>query len=122
MKQELAKFQIGDLLPIGITILVLGIALAYGLQVMGDIKDESGIADCANYPPAPGYTTHVASTGLCTNGSASLTPVSPAYNATSKGIEGVAKIPDRLPMIVTVILAAVIIGIVVVYLAGRAMR
>ena len=84
-----AKFQIGDLLPIGITILVLGIALAYGLQVMGDIQGD-------------------------------MTASSVEANATGKAIEAVAKIPDRLPLIVTVILAAVIIGIVVVYLAGRA--
>ena len=121
MKQELAKFQIGDLLPIGITILVLGIALAYGLQVMGEIKTDSATTDCANYPPASGFTTSTAA-GLCSNGTATMAPVSPQYNATSSSITAVAKIPDRLPMIVTVILAAVIIGIVVVYLAGRAMR
>jgi len=34
------QFQIGDLLPIGMTIVVLGIALAYGLQVMGDVKSD----------------------------------------------------------------------------------
>ena len=120
MKQEIAKFRIGDLLPIGITILVLGIALAYGLQVMGDVRDDAGMADCANYPPASGFTSYDAVNAACTNGTTTMTPISPAYNATNKGIEGVAKIPDRLPLIVTVILAAVIIGIIVTYLAGRA--
>ena len=37
---EETKFQIGQLLPIGLTIVVLGIALAYGLQVMGDVQDD----------------------------------------------------------------------------------
>lgn len=34
------RFDIGQLLPIGLTIVVLGIALAYGLQVMGDVKKD----------------------------------------------------------------------------------
>jgi len=37
---EETKFNIDQLLPIGLTIVVLGIALAYGLQVMGDVQDD----------------------------------------------------------------------------------
>lgn len=33
-------FAIGDMLPIGITLVVLGIALSYGLQVIGDVQDD----------------------------------------------------------------------------------
>jgi Na+-transporting methylmalonyl-CoA/oxaloacetate decarboxylase gamma subunit len=40
MEKHEVQFQIGDLLPIGMTIVVLGIALAYGLQVMGDVKAD----------------------------------------------------------------------------------
>jgi len=39
MEKE-TRFDIGSLLPIGLTIVVLGIALAYGLQVMGDVQDD----------------------------------------------------------------------------------
>jgi hypothetical protein len=95
MKQELIKqeevkmeFDIGNLLPIGLTIVVLGIALAYGLQVMGDVQDD-------------------------------MTANSAEANATGDAILGVAKIPDKLPMIVTVVIAAVIIGIIVRYLMIR---
>jgi Na+-transporting methylmalonyl-CoA/oxaloacetate decarboxylase gamma subunit len=88
--RKVSKFQIQDLLPIGMTLVVLGIALAYGLQVMGDVKGD-------------------------------MTANSVEANATAKGIEGVAKIPDKLPTIVTVIVAAIIIGILVTYLAGRFM-
>lgn len=42
------EFQIQDLLPIGMTIVVLGIALAYGLQVMGDVQDDM-TANSAEY-------------------------------------------------------------------------
>jgi len=38
--RKISKFQIQDLLPIGMTLVVLGIALAYGLQVMGDVKTD----------------------------------------------------------------------------------
>lgn len=82
------KFDIGQLLPIGLTIVVLGIALAYGLQVMGDVQDD-------------------------------MTANSAEANATSDAIEGVAKIPNKLPLIVTVVIAAVIIGIIVRYLWMR---
>ena len=82
------KFQIQELLGIGLTLVVLGIGLAYGLEVMGDIKAD-----------------------MTVNGS--------AYNATGEAIEGVSKIPNKMPTIATVIVAAVIIGILVTYLWGR---
>jgi hypothetical protein len=82
---EVAEFEIGDLLPIGMTLVVLTIGLAYGLQVLGDVKSD-------------------------------MTENSVESNATGEGIEGLAKIPNKLPMIVTVIIAAVVIGILVRYL------
>ena len=81
-------FQIGDLLGIGMTLVVLGIGLAYGLQILGDVQDD-------------------------------MTADSEEYNATGDAIEGVAKLPEKLPMIVTIIVAAVIIGILVRYLWVR---
>ena len=85
---EPSEFRIEDMLPIGMTLVVLGIALAYGLQVMGDVKS-----------------------GMTAN--------SAEANATRDAITGVAKIPNKLPTIVTVIVAAVIIGILVNYLWFR---
>ena len=82
------KFQIQELLGIGFTIIVLGIGLAYGLQIMGDVQDDMVV-----------NTTE--------------------YNATRDAMEGVAKIPEKLPTIVTVIVASVIIGILVTYLWSR---
>ena len=83
-----AKFDIRDLLPIGLTFVVLGIGLAYGLNVMGDVQDD-------------------------------MTSNTAEYNATSDAIDGVSKIPEKLPLIATVIVAAVIIGILVRYLMVR---
>ena len=35
-----AKFDIRELLPIGLTLVVLGIGLAYGLNVMEDVQSD----------------------------------------------------------------------------------
>lgn len=83
-----AKFEIRDLLPIALTIVVASIGMAYGLQVMGDIKND-------------------------------MTTGSYEQNATTQGIIAVAKFPNKMGMIVTVIIAAIIIGILVKYLMFR---
>jgi hypothetical protein len=71
-----AKFEIRDLLPIALTIVVASIGMAYGLQVMGDIKSD-------------------------------MTTGSYEQNATTAGIIAVAKFPNKMGMIVTVIIAAI---------------
>ena len=82
------KFQIQELLGIGLTLVVLGIGLAYGLEVMGDVRDD-------------------------------MTANTMERNATEDAISGVAKLPEKMPTIATVVVAAVIIGILVTYLWGR---
>ena len=79
------------------TLVVLGIGLAYGLQVMGDVQNDM-----------------ITNTAGCN--STVKTACSAEFNATSDAIEGVAKIPEKLPTIVTVIVAAVVIGILIRYL------
>ena len=83
-----ADFTLDQLLGVGFTIIVLTIGLAYGLDVLGDVRDDM-TADTAE------------------------------YNATQDGITAVAKIPAKLGLIVTVVIAAVIIGILVTYLWVR---
>ena len=85
MKKEVAEFELKGLLGAGMSVLVLGIALAYGLDVLGDVRDDMA-ANTAE------------------------------RNATDDTIAAVAKIPEKLGLIVTVIIAAVIIGILVRYL------
>jgi hypothetical protein len=67
---------------------VLGIGLAYGLNVMGDVRDD-------------------------------MTANTHEYNATQDAIIAVRKIPSKLGLIVTVVMAAVLIGILVRYLFVR---
>ena len=85
---EVVEFDITDMLPIGLTFVVLGIGLSYGLEVMGDVRD-----------------------GMAAN--------SAEKNATIDAIEGVSKLPEKMPMIATVVVAAIIIGILVRYLMVR---
>ena len=51
-----------------------------------------------------------------------MTPASAEYNATSEGIDAVGTIPEKLPIIVTVVVAAIIIGVLVSYFGGKNQR
>lgn len=106
MERTVSKFEIQDILPIGITFVVLGIGLAYGLNVMGDVRTDSIKAD-TNYGAAG-----------CT-GTDSWNCSDAQVNATDDAIGGVAKIPEKIPLIATVVIAAIIIGILVRYLFVR---
>ena len=86
--QEEAQFEIQDLLGAGMTIVVLVIGLAYGINITADVRDD--------------FTADTAE-----------------YNATQDGIDAIAKIPSKLGMVVTVIMASVIIGLLVRYLWAR---
>jgi len=114
--QKIATFNIQDLLPIGLTIVVLGIGLGYGLNVLGDVKDDLGDTNAC----PSGYTYN--STGqICYSGDASneTAITGQEWFAVNNSITGVAKLPAKLPLIVTVIVAAVIIGLLVRYLMVR---
>lgn len=114
MRTEL-RFEIGDLLPIAMTLVVAGIGIAYGLNVMGDLRNDMICeTDGAVYNPANGNCGLTNSTGHVNNN----TLYTAEGNATVNAITGVAKIPAKLPLIVTVIVAAIIIGILVRYLWG----
>ena len=159
MNKKVVRFEIQDLLPIGLTFVVAGIGLVYGLNVMSDISSSTkvlsttsvlnesvasgsgvsqggtlfvGASACRNASSIPldlNLYCNVSSTGGVTvaspNASGNVlidyshyTP-SIAYNASIDAIKGVAKIPEKLPLIATVIVASVIIGILVRYLMVR---
>jgi hypothetical protein len=90
-KARTVKFRIEDLLPIGFTFVVLGLGLAYGLQIMGEVKDD-------------------------------MTSGTEEYDAVNNTIQGVAKIPEKLPTLATVVMASVLIGVLVTYLYARFAR
>ena len=88
MEQEVVYFELADLLSVGMTLVVLGIGLAYGLNVMDDVDDE-------------------------------FTAGSYEANASRDTKAAIGKIPAKLGLIVTVVLASIIIGILVRYLFVR---
>ena len=134
MQKRVVRFEIQDMLPIGLTLVVAGIGLAYGLSVMGDIK--SGMCtgslehwsgnDCYTCPNstwntmvAPGACSNQSQgDGMPTNFSVN-SGGSAQINASTDAIRGVAKIPEKMPLIATVIVAAIIIGVLVRYLMVR---
>jgi len=158
MNKKVVRFEIQDLLPIGLTLVVAGIGLVYGLNVMGDISSSTKVLSttsvlnesvasgssvsqgalfvsasaCRNASSIPldlNLYCNVSSTGgvIVAPGNASgnvfidyshYTP-STAYNASIDAIKGVAKIPEKMPLIATVIVASIIIGILVRYLMVR---
>ena len=90
-EENVVEFDVRDILPLGLTLAVSGIAIAYSLQVMGDVEADmdSGSAEA---------------------------------NATNDAITGVAKLPAKFGLIATVIVAAIVLGVVVRYLGGFAAR
>ena len=100
MKSETTYIEVGDLLGIGMTIVVLVIALAFGIQIVGDIQADFKADNAATLGC---NATHDGSCGV-------------EYNATREGIEAIANIPEKLGTVVTVVIAAVLIGLLVRYL------
>lgn len=82
------RFEIGDILTVGLVLVVTGIALTIGLSIMTDVGSD-------------------------------MDPGSVAANATDDAIEGVAKLPSQMPLIATVVIAAILIGVLTRYLFVR---
>ena len=94
-------FSVGQMLPLGLAIVVLGITLSLGITVLSDVKSD---ACTEHYDEASGQcytnsTLEVAGTR------------SDAFNGTGNATEGVNKFLDYLPTVALVIVVAVIIGI-----------
>lgn len=70
-----AKFELKDMLVIGLTFVVTVIGISYGISVTADIRDD-------------------------------FTANSAERNATESGIEALAKLPQKMPLIATVVIAA----------------
>ena len=107
MKLLKAKFEIQDMLPIAITLAVVGIGAAFGLGVIVDVKDD--------------FCTHGASASgnQCLNstgGTEGTHTETLEFNASLNAATGVSKLPAKVPLIATVIVAAIVIGILVRYL------
>lgn len=134
MQKWPCRFDVKDLLPIGILLVVFGVVIAYGLSVMSDVREDmcpagytyhAGDGTCNHCSLSDGATyTYNSSDGLCHNSTTFETFVALTYgeadfNASTDSIQGVSKLPEKLPLIATVIIAAVIIGLLTRYLVVK---
>jgi len=104
--------NLSSLLTIGITLVVVGIALALGIQVVGDTKDGIGADDCA--ARTDGFTIYNTTADKCQNSTNSLSAVGTAqFNATTDTATGVGKLTGKLPTIGLVVAAVIIVGLLV---------
>ena len=83
-----AKLEVGDILPLALTLVVAGIGVAFGLSVLSDTRAD--------------FTANTAE-----------------YNATTDTITGISKFSDKFGLIATVIVAAIVIGLLVRFLFVR---
>jgi len=107
--------EIRDLLPIGISLAVLGIAISFTLSVNADIAPDMA---CDGSGEVYNITR-----GMCCLSSSNCNDThdtSPTLegNATINLSTGLAKIPAKIPLIVSVVIAVVIIGLLVRGLGG----
>lgn len=89
MEKKVCKFSVQEILPIAMTIIVIGLGLSFGLNIMSDVKSDFTDTSSAE------------------------------YNATVDTINAVSKFSDKLGIIVTVVIAAILIGILTRYLMIR---
>lgn len=86
--QSVALYDLQDLWPVALVFIVVGIGVAYGLDVLTDVKADFN-----------------------TDGNTSTTTVE--ENATQDAIDAVAKFPEKMGILATVIIAAIVIGVLV---------
>ena len=110
MKEHTARFDVGDLLYLALTLVVAGIGIAFGLNVLSETKEDL----CGT-----GYTYNTSANNCYLNSNVSVKTTTDALNATNDAITGVSKFTSKMGLIATVIVASVVIGILVRYLFVR---
>jgi len=110
MKTKKGQLSIGSLLPIGITFVVLAIALGLGATVLDSIQD-----------------TQIDSTARCglnstggTGGTLLYDGCGYDYNVSSFGLDSVDEVSSWMPTVALVVVAVVIIGLVMLFMRNRA--
>lgn len=110
--QKKGQLQIGDILPLALILVVAGIGVAFGLNVVNDLKDST---------LCEGSQTYNATADTCQLSASNTTDAggSAALNATKDTVTGVAKFSSKFGIIATVIVAAIVIGLLTRFLAPR---
>jgi len=120
-KTKVAEFEIGDLLGIAMTFVILGIAITYGVEVQSDVRtDMVDSLSCSNASynikaDSPANCELTANTSQPTVGAV----LSSEWNASTSAMTGVSNIAGKIPTVATIVIAAIIIGILVRYMVVR---
>ena len=108
MDKEVCEFTLQDIVPIAIIFVVTTIVLSYGGVVIGSVGSSL----------VSGQTV----TATCNASSNIFTGCGTAYNITANGSSALNTFGTNLPLLATIVVAAIIITILVVYLGGQMMR
>ena len=125
------KYSVQELLGVGFTLIVLGIGMAYGIDITADIRDdfcddsldEGGCYSCPTEFTYNSTGNNCYNTTNSSHNTASrLNAETAEFNATKDTITGLGKITEKIETIAVVVVASVIIGILVTYLWARFAR
>lgn len=100
-----SEFTIQDIVPIAITFVVITIVLGFGASITSSVQ-----------------TTQVTGGVGCNTTAGVYNNCGYAYNASNYGLSSINTFASNLPLLATVVVAAVIITVLLVYLGGKLMR
>lgn len=108
MNKKIVQFDLKDLLPIGFLVIVIGLGFMYGIEIVGDQKSDECTADGGAYR---------ASDEQCYQNSSYLVKQeNDVFTAFDNTNDAIVKVPAKLGTLVSVVLAAVVIGTLVTFL------
>jgi len=109
-----AEFAVTEIVPIVVVIVVAGIVIVYGLVIQADVREDTACNTTQAYN---------SSNDKCYNKTIDGKNYNPnnadATNAANDAIDATGKFGDKLGIIVTIIVAVIVIGLLIRYLAGR---
>jgi hypothetical protein len=129
MTKKAQGMGLGVIITVILLFLVAGLAAIYSLDVLEDTQsdfcdydyDEGRCFVCGN----ANYTKFNATDNLCYNATATggvgSTPTynePDSFNATQDVTDGVAKVPEKMPTLGNVVIAAIIIGVLLAAFGG----
>jgi hypothetical protein len=92
-----------DLFPIAVTFVALGVLIGFGLSVQSSIKEE--------------FVTYTASCGRNSTGGTGATILYTGcgadYNSSVKAIEANSNLSSKLPVLATIVVAAIVVGVLI---------
>jgi hypothetical protein len=93
--------DLGDLVPVAVTFVVVGLVLAFGTNILSDVRSDFVTRTTACGTNSTGGTSGTILYTQCGND----------YNSTTQAMAGNSNVSEKLPLLGLVIAAAIIIGV-----------